>query len=210
MCIYCGTTKYRKIYENHHGPIPKEADGRKYDIHHIDGNHYNNDPTNLIAVTVAEHYAIHKRQNDYSACLIISHRLSLSPEEITEMAKKNAKKRVVNGTHHLLGGEVQRRAARKLVEEGKHHLQDKEKARIRNAKRIAEGTHNFQDAEKTKERAKKLVAEGKHHFLGDSINRKLLDSGRHPSQIKKVCEHCGKITAINMYSRFHGNRCKYR
>jgi len=42
MCIYCGTTKYRKIYEQHNGPIPKGMD-----IHHIDGNHANNDPNNL-------------------------------------------------------------------------------------------------------------------------------------------------------------------
>ena len=44
MCIYCGTDKYRKIYEQHHGPIPIDESGRTYDIHHIDGNHFNNDP----------------------------------------------------------------------------------------------------------------------------------------------------------------------
>lgn len=51
MCIYCKTDDYRKIYENHSGSIPKG-----YEIHHIDGNHSNNIPSNLMAVTAEEHY----------------------------------------------------------------------------------------------------------------------------------------------------------
>lgn len=31
MCIYCGTNKYRKIYENHNGPIQREDNGRAYE-----------------------------------------------------------------------------------------------------------------------------------------------------------------------------------
>ena len=46
--------KYRKVYEKHYGPIP---DG--YHIHHIDGNHENDDPTNLMAVTPEEHARLH-------------------------------------------------------------------------------------------------------------------------------------------------------
>jgi len=60
---------YRKIYEQHHGPIPVESDGRTYEIHHIDGDHNNNDPGNLKAVTVKEHYNIHYAQGDYNACV---------------------------------------------------------------------------------------------------------------------------------------------
>lgn len=49
---------YRKIYEQHHGPIP---DG--YQIHHIDCNHENNDPSNLVAVTPEEHARLHIESN---------------------------------------------------------------------------------------------------------------------------------------------------
>ena len=70
MCIYCNTTNYRKIYENHYGPIPKEENGRSYEIHHLDGNHHNNDPKNLKAVRIQEHYDIHYSQGDWSACLL--------------------------------------------------------------------------------------------------------------------------------------------
>lgn len=45
---------YRKIYEDHYGPIPKG-----YHVHHIDGNHENNDPENLMAVTPEEHARLH-------------------------------------------------------------------------------------------------------------------------------------------------------
>jgi hypothetical protein len=55
---------YRKIYEQNFGPIPKEPNGRTYEIHHIDGNHNNNDPTNLSAMTIQEHYDIHYSQGD--------------------------------------------------------------------------------------------------------------------------------------------------
>ena len=52
MCIYCGTNKYRKIYENHYGTIPKDENGRSYEIHHIDVNHSNNDLHNLKLVSI--------------------------------------------------------------------------------------------------------------------------------------------------------------
>ena len=61
MTIYlkrASTTITRKIYIKHFGNIPKDGDGRSYEIHHIDGNHSNNDPSNLRAVTIKEHYEI--------------------------------------------------------------------------------------------------------------------------------------------------------
>ena len=94
MCIYCGTTKYRKIYENHYDPIPKDETGRTYDIHHIDGNRKNNKPENLKAVTIQEHYDIHYAQQDYSACLmfILQRRLNTSNEERSKIASLAAQK----------------------------------------------------------------------------------------------------------------------
>jgi hypothetical protein len=78
MCIYCGTNKYRKIYEHHHGPIPKDDQGRSFHIHHIDGDHNNNDPTNLKAVSVQEHYDIHYSQQDWLACWKLGQTLRLT------------------------------------------------------------------------------------------------------------------------------------
>ncbi len=30
------------------------------------------------------------------------------------------------------------------------------------------------------------------------------------NRARKVCEHCGKDVAVNMYGRFHGDRCKMK
>ena len=86
MTIYCTTTNYRKIYENHIGVIPKEPNGRTYEIHHLDGNHSNNDPLNLKAVTLQEHYDIHYAQGDWGACMLMKlQRMDHSPDEIVEL-----------------------------------------------------------------------------------------------------------------------------
>jgi hypothetical protein len=66
---------YRKIYEAHYGPIPKQKDGKTYEVHHLDGNHDNNDSANLVAVTIQEHFDIHFAQGDYDACTLIIKRL---------------------------------------------------------------------------------------------------------------------------------------
>ncbi len=124
MGIYT-STNYRKIYEQYYGPIPEEANGRSYEIHHIDGNHTNNDPSNLQAVTLQEHYDIHYAQKDWSACQIMAVRMKKSPLEISELVGKSSRDRVAKGIHHW---------------------QDKERASRRNKKRIAEGNHQFVDS----------------------------------------------------------------
>ena len=128
---------YRKIYEQYHGPIPKESNGRSYEIHHKDGDHTNNDPKNLIAVTLQEHYDIHYAQGDYGACyMMASQRMNRTPEEIAHIASLQQQARVAAGTHHLSGGEIQRR----LVTEGKHPLQGS----THNLNRIKNGNHPSQ------------------------------------------------------------------
>ena len=49
MCTYCTTKNYRKVYQVHNGPIPIDKNGRRYHIHHIDGDRSNNHYTNLKA-----------------------------------------------------------------------------------------------------------------------------------------------------------------
>lgn len=105
MCKYCGTNKYRKIYEHHYGKIPKDEDERTYEIHHIDGNHDNNDFKNLKAVTIQEHYNIHYSQRDFGACLLISRAMKISPEEKSELARLNSIKRIAENNHNFFNQE---------------------------------------------------------------------------------------------------------
>jgi hypothetical protein len=121
MCIYCNTKHYRKIYENHVGPIPVDEAGKSYDIHHLDGNHSNNNPANLKAVTIQEHYNIHYAQRDYGACYFIAiQRLYATPEEISSIASKIATQRVTNGTHPWTDRVKMKKQNQKRTAEGKN------------------------------------------------------------------------------------------
>lgn len=194
MCEFCTTNNYRKIFINHHGPIPVDQDGRKYDIHHIDGNHSNNNPSNLKAVPLQEHYDIHFSQGDFAACRAIAMRLKLNKEQISEIARKAAlqrlatgnhpfltpnfskevqRKRVENGTHHMLGGDLQRR----LLAEGKNPFSDPNFTGKHSRARVANGTHNFLGSNNP---VHKLIADGTHNFLGDkNPSRQKAQQGTH-------------------------------
>jgi len=83
---------HRKIYTKIYGPIPEG-----YDIHHIDGNHNNNDPSNLMAVSLQEHFNIHYSQGDYGAAHRIIQRMNVSKEEKSRLASLAAIKANAEG-----------------------------------------------------------------------------------------------------------------
>jgi hypothetical protein len=155
---------YRKIYEMNYGPIPKDKHGRTYEIHHIDGDHNNNNISNLKCVSIEEHYAIHYAQGDWAACLLISDRMNVSPLEKSKLAKEQFKNglnpfidflsqkqlsersskanrtRVNNKTHNFLGD---KNPSHDRVKNGTHNWQDREKARERQLIKILDGSHNL-------------------------------------------------------------------
>jgi hypothetical protein len=216
---------HRKVYENYHGPIPIDSDGRTYEIHHIDGNHDNNDPNNLRAVTIQEHYNIHYAQRDWGACQAIALRMQVPPEVKSKLASASAKARVTTGTHNFQGD---RNPSRRKVREGTHNLQGD---RNPSHRRIADGTHNFltdnpalklyekgihpfQDKERARERALKRVADGTNPLVGGHVQRAAayaaLAAGTHPSQVVRTCPHCGKVGRGPNMKRYHMDNCKRR
>ena len=180
MCIYCGTHHYRKIYENHYGITPIDADGRKYDIHHIDGNHNNNDPANLTAVTIRKHYDIHYARGEYGACFKMAYRMNLTPEELSGISRQAALKRVAGGTHPWA---VVNSVSTRRAKEGTHHWQN--------------GNNPIYN--KTKEELS---------LAATASNLKRVAEGRHPSQMKKTCPHCGTVMDTANYAKHHGDKCK--
>ena len=56
----------------------------------------------------------------------------------SEHSKNNAKKQIENGTHHFLGGDLQR----KRIEAGVHNFQNKEWARMNSQRQLQNGTHS--------------------------------------------------------------------
>lgn len=92
----------RRIYLSKHGYIPVDEFGRKFDIHHIDGDHSNNDIENLMAISLEDHYNIHLASEDWGACRLIAMRLNKSPAEISDLNRRAALKRFEDGTHHFI------------------------------------------------------------------------------------------------------------
>lgn len=185
---------HRKIYESHYGAIPIDEFGRTNDIHHLDGDHSNNSPKNLRAVTILEHYDIHYAQEDWGACQAMAMRMKISPEEKSRLATLAALKQVSEGKHHFLDKEKARARALKQVEEGKHNFLSGEISRKTQQKRITEGQHHFQDSEKQRKIALNRSAAGTHNF-----------QHLKPWQ----CEYCGKEgKGGSNYSRYHGTMCK--
>ena len=105
MCIYCNTINYRKIYQTHFGSIPFDEDGRTFDIHHKDGNKKNNIPSNLMCVSIDQHYDIHNARGDYGECLAISMRMKITPEQKSAIAKKAVRKQLDTGIHNFFAYE---------------------------------------------------------------------------------------------------------
>lgn len=123
---------YRKIYEEHYGPIPIDDNNRTYEIHHIDGNRENNSPDNLIALSIKEHYDLHYKQGDYGACVMIAKRMKLPSDHISKIqtgVKRPGIGGVKKGTPNKFKGK--KRGPFKVSEEGRKR---QELARKRNNK----------------------------------------------------------------------------
>ena len=207
---------HRKIYEDHFGSIPKDDDGRSYEIHHIDGNHSNNDPTNLKCVTIQEHYDIHYSQGDWSACQLILTRMNKTPAEISkecsDLATKNNFKRSKNGTNPFAGEQgsiLSKQVQRRRIDAGTHNFvgeQGSIHSTKLNLRLLEEGRHPSQNPEsmqKLSTSMKNLVATGNHPAQISMRN------GTHPSQQKWVCPHCMRSgKGMSNAKRHHFDNCK--
>jgi hypothetical protein len=221
MCIYCTTNNYRKIYEHHHGPIPKDEQGKTFHIHHMDGNHSNNHPDNLKAVSNQEHYDIHYAQGDWAACHRLGYKINLSADEISELARRNAVKRVQDGTHNFLSEDMQRRrsgislkSSYERVINGIHNFLGGEISRRVSQERVANGTHNFLGGELQRRLNKKRVEEGTHHFLGGEISRRVsqerVANGTHNFLSGKISRRGSRERVDNGTHHFLGGEIQRR
>lgn len=139
---------YRRIYEQHFGPIPKDVDGRTYEIHHIDGNRKNNDISNLAAHPIKKHYDIHYEQGDWAACHRIAARMKMSPELLSELSKKINRERISNKTHNFTRRKDGSSVSSDKVKNKTHNFLGGYWTKKNNSERIKSNTHNFQNQEK--------------------------------------------------------------
>lgn len=116
---------YRKIWQKVYGPIPKDQQGRTYEIHHIDGNRKNNNIVNLQCLSIQEHYELHLSQGDYAAAFRIAQRMGISVEEKSRLMSLSNKKRLEVDNHPFINKEIREKAAKtikKQISDGTHHF----------------------------------------------------------------------------------------
>jgi hypothetical protein len=90
------TSLHRKTWITHNGPIPLDEEGRTMEIHHIDGNHKNNNIDNLKLVTIKQHFDEHFTRGDWGACVLIAKRMNL-PTDYVSTIQKGKKRPGVGG-----------------------------------------------------------------------------------------------------------------
>jgi hypothetical protein len=223
---------YRKIWEESNGEIPHDNDGRRMEIHHIDGNRANNSLTNLRLVTISEHYEIHHKQGDWAACQSILNRMAVSPEEKSKVCSELAQQRVKDGTHPFQNPEfIKKDSERKSRDRsGKNHpLYNKPVSESTRHKRsqshkhlVDQGLHHLQDDEhriRMRNKANSELERGIHPFqqiaVRERLNEKqneLIKNKTHafnhpnridPNKIMVFCSHCQKEVTKPVFGRFH-------
>ena len=195
--------KHRIVWESVNGSIPKDDNGRSYEVHHIDGNHKNNDISNLILVTIEEHYRIHYIQEDWNACRLIALRMDISPEEISTLSSLSAIKRVQEGTHHFLKG-----GPREDLKGNNNPMKRPEVA-----KKVSDNSKGKPRNWTDKRTQADINRRGIKLQLSEEGLRKKKEQGRrqftlnNPAKIKLNCDHCGKIVDKGNFTRWHGDKC---
>lgn len=158
------TAEHRRVWRENHGPIP-----RGYHIHHIDGNHFNNDISNLQCVTAQEHYDIHFSQGDYFACFkLYSQHIDCDKEKLSQLLRNAQLQRVKEGTHPFLTihhnrdylGENNPNYGNKWSEEKKKALSDLRRA---NGKSAGENNSMY-GIKRTDLTERNKAARGKHWY----------------------------------------------
>lgn len=180
---------YRKIYESYHGSIPIDELGRSYHIHHKDGDNTNNNPTNLQAVSLLEHYHIHLEQGDWWAALRLAQRLNMSSEDISNLAKKTNARLLSEGKNHFLNPENASKAGKKGIQHVKENGWSKEsiEKRVNTRKNGCGYTNKMKEANTPEAITKRVEARKKRGGYQSALNAS--HKSRIHNSLFRMCNH---------------------
>lgn len=178
---------YRKIYEQHCGPIPKG-----YHVHHKDFNHNNNNPLNLEALDPDDHAKKHGFLTNFI----------MAQSKATELAIPRS--RIVHkGNKYNLG--------RKHTEEWK--LEHSSRMRGNRSAAGSIRTQEWRGIVAGKLQGNLNALGFKHtveykamkakSMLGNAISK-----GARYVQQKTTCPHCGVTGGIGALKRWHFDKCR--
>jgi group I intron endonuclease len=163
---------------------------RKYGIEQFDAE--------VIFVTFDENDLAHYEKHfiaEYRSCTLddsLGYNMTRGGDGFdSDTAKRNARRRVDNGTHPWCGS-------------------------ANNDAKVKNGTHPFQGtvgATRARNLANKLAEAGVHNFQGTqgiALHKKQLEAGTHHSQQDHVCPHCQKSGKSSAMFRWHFDNCKQK
>jgi hypothetical protein len=213
---------YRRIWVSYHGKIPKDSEGRSYDIHHLDGNSDNNSIDNLIALSAHDHYCLHRDQGEYGAAALIARRMKVKPEDLSNTVKLQMKELVALGKHNF-------------SEKGFVSVKDKDGVSMRISKtdprylsgelvgintgyvvakdsygnyvRVAKDDPKLLANElvpSNKNRKHKIVHSNRGHNKDKTWTQKNKESH------DKTCMYCNFVGRGSHVSRYHNEKCRHR
>lgn len=175
---------YRKIWVKANGPIPVDAEGRSYEIHHIDGNRSNNNLDNLLCLSIKDHFELHYNKGEYFAANLISQRLGKPLETgitytMTERQKTSLRESKLGDRNPMKNPETRKKVSDAL--RGRKKPVEVEAKRLTTRKNNGKPWHT----QETKLKMKK------------------------PKE-KVVCNHCGIVGGISQMKRWHFDNCKQK
>lgn len=169
---------YRKIWEQANGTIPTDELGRSYEIHHRDGNRKNNCLSNLMCVSLKEHYEIHSKQyietgsyKDLAAARILAGKLGKEANELRGFTlSEQTKQKISEKLKGIPHSEERKKAIRMGRKNGKS-CQTPEA--IESRKRGMRQYYKDASDEELRERWDKISQSHKGKVLSDETKEKL-------------------------------------
>ena len=187
---------YRRLWKEYHGTdIPKDEQGRSYEIHHVDGNRNNNSIENLICVSIEEHKKIHLEQGEVWVANLIADRLDKVYEKGWQHSEETRKK--MSKAHKGLN----------TWSKG-----------CKNPQPTVTCPHCFKSGGKSllvRYHFDNCLKKPGNELLIREVSLKFKESRRKPKskyteRIPVVCSYCGKAGHPGAMKRWHFENCKYK